>query len=98
MDEQAIERWHCQIHHGRRGRGFHYSATAIETALMFKRLFKLGCVLKVFIFQAPQFSAMNRASKEASLGSFEVNECGLSGRMESHRMGRAFSNHFKNTA
>ena len=22
MDEQAIQQWHCQTHHGRRGRGF----------------------------------------------------------------------------
>ncbi len=41
MDEQAIELWHCQTHHGRRGRGFHYSDTAIETALMLKGVFKL---------------------------------------------------------
>ena len=33
MDEQAIQQWHCQTHHGRRGRGFHYSDSAIETAL-----------------------------------------------------------------
>ncbi|GAB5994675.1 hypothetical protein AE1304_41340 [Aeromonas enteropelogenes] len=41
MDEQAIQQWHCQVHHGRRGRSFHYSDTAIETALMLKGLFKL---------------------------------------------------------
>ena len=29
MDEQAIQQWHCQTHHGRRGRGFHYSDSAI---------------------------------------------------------------------
>ncbi|EAQ2673215.1 IS5/IS1182 family transposase, partial [Salmonella enterica] len=29
MDEQAIKQWHCLVHHGRRGRGFHYSDTAI---------------------------------------------------------------------
>ena len=34
MDASAIRRWHCHTHHGRRGRGFHYSDTAIETALM----------------------------------------------------------------
>ncbi len=32
MDEQAIKHWHCQTHHGRRGRGFHYSDRAIDTA------------------------------------------------------------------
>lgn len=41
MDEQAIKRWHCQTHHGRRGRGVHYSVTAIETTLRLKGLFKL---------------------------------------------------------
>ncbi|MFQ2821000.1 transposase, partial [Aeromonas caviae] len=55
MDEQAIKQWHCLVHHGRRGRGFHYSDTAIETALMLKGLFKLplralGCVLKMLVF------------------------------------------------
>jgi len=51
----------------------------------------LGCILKVFKFQTPQFSAMNRASKEANLGCFEVKECGLSGRMEPHKWGELFS-------
>ena len=41
MDASAIRRWHCHIHHGLRGRGFHYSDTAIETALMLKGLFNL---------------------------------------------------------
>ena len=41
MDEHTIKQWHCQTHHGRRGRGFHYSDTAIETALMLKGVFKL---------------------------------------------------------
>ncbi|WP_234888733.1 transposase, partial [Aeromonas caviae] len=27
MDASAIRRWHCHTHHGRRGRGFHYSDT-----------------------------------------------------------------------
>ncbi|WP_242397324.1 IS256 family transposase [Aeromonas salmonicida] len=36
MDEQAIKHWHCQTHHGRRGRGFHYSDRAIDTALVLK--------------------------------------------------------------
>ncbi len=38
MDEQAIKQWHCLVHHGRRGRGFHYSDTAIETALMLRKV------------------------------------------------------------
>lgn len=36
MDAQAIKQWHCQVHHGRRGRGFHHSDTAIEITLMLK--------------------------------------------------------------
>ncbi len=32
---------YCQEHHGRRGRGFHYSDSAIETALMLKAFFGL---------------------------------------------------------
>lgn len=41
MDEEAIEQWHCHQHHGRRGRGFHYSDSAIETAFMLKAFFGL---------------------------------------------------------
>ncbi|TDW59369.1 DDE family transposase [Oceanimonas baumannii] len=39
IDEQAIKQWNCHQHHGRRGRGFHYSDSAIETALMLKAFF-----------------------------------------------------------
>ncbi|MFM5799422.1 IS5 family transposase [Aeromonas caviae] len=41
MDEAATRPWHCQQHHGGRGRGFEYSDTTIETALMLKGLFGL---------------------------------------------------------
>jgi hypothetical protein len=41
MDESVIEQWHCQMHHGRRGRGYTYSDEAITTALMVKGIFKL---------------------------------------------------------
>ena len=41
VDEQAIEQWYCGEHHGRRGRGFQYSDSAIETALMLKAFFGL---------------------------------------------------------
>lgn len=58
----------------------------------------LGCVLKVLKFQAHQFSAMKWASKEAHLGGFEVNECGIFGRMGLYRVGRPFFNHFRNTS
>jgi len=56
----------------------------------------LGCVLKVFKFQAHQFSIMNWASKETHLGDFEVNECGIFEWMELYRVGRPFFNHFRN--
>ena len=41
LDEQAIQQWYSDAHHGRRGRGFHYRDSAIETALMFKAFFAL---------------------------------------------------------
>ena len=42
LDEQAIQQWYSDEHHGRRGRGFHYSDSAIETALMLKTFFGLS--------------------------------------------------------
>ncbi len=41
VEEQTIEQWHCHQHHGRRGRGFIYSDSAIKTALMLKAFFGL---------------------------------------------------------
>ncbi|GAA3716854.1 hypothetical protein GCM10022421_25880 [Oceanisphaera sediminis] len=41
VDEQTIEQWHCHEHHGRRDRGFQYSDSAIQTALMLKSFFGL---------------------------------------------------------
>ncbi|MBM7456853.1 hypothetical protein HNR62_002755 [Oceanisphaera litoralis] len=42
VDEQAIKQWHSHEHHGSRGRGFQYSDSAIETALMLKAFFGLS--------------------------------------------------------
>ncbi|BCV28493.1 hypothetical protein TUM3811_23530 [Shewanella algae] len=42
LDEAAVNAWHCTKHHGGRGRGFQFSDTAIETALMLKGIF-LSC-------------------------------------------------------
>ncbi|QGS48980.1 IS5-like element ISSpu14 family transposase [Shewanella putrefaciens] len=42
LDKSAINAWHCKAHHGGRGRGFQFSDTAIETALMLKGVFKLS--------------------------------------------------------
>ena len=41
IDDSAIDVWKCKTHHGKRGRGFQYSDTAIETALMIKGIFSL---------------------------------------------------------
>ena len=41
IDDSAVDAWRCKTHHGKRGRGFLYSDTAIETALMIKGIFSL---------------------------------------------------------
>ncbi|MEZ8358354.1 IS5 family transposase [Vibrio splendidus] len=41
IDDSAVDAWRCKTHHGKRGRGFQYSDTAIETALMIKGIFSL---------------------------------------------------------
>ncbi|TMX14577.1 IS5 family transposase [Aeromonas salmonicida subsp. achromogenes] len=78
MDEQAIKHWHCQTHHGRRGRGFHYSDRAIETALMLKSVFKLPLrALEGFInslfqlmdvpLQSPDYSCISKRAKQVNI-------------------------------
>ncbi len=42
LDESAINAWRCKEHHGGRGRGFQFSDTAVETALMLKGIFSLS--------------------------------------------------------
>ena len=80
MDEQAIQQWHCQTHHGRRGRGFHYSDSAIETALMLKAVFKLPLrALEGFInslfelmnvpLQSPDYSCISKRAKTVEIKS-----------------------------
>ncbi len=60
MDEQAIHPAVVLTPHGRRGRGFHYSDSAIETALMLKAVFKLPLrALEGFIYTL--FKLMNGA-------------------------------------
>ncbi|PCS21780.1 Mobile element protein [Candidatus Enterovibrio escicola] len=41
IDVSAIKAWHCLNHHGQRRRGFIFSDTAIETALIVKGILKL---------------------------------------------------------
>ncbi|WP_339014528.1 IS5 family transposase [Aeromonas popoffii] len=78
MDEQAIKQWHCQTHHGSRGRGFHYSDRAIETALMLKSVFKLPLrALEGFInslfqlmdvpLQSPDYSCISKRAKQVNI-------------------------------
>ena len=78
MDASAIRRWHCHTHHGRRGRGFHYSDTAIETALMLKGLFNLplraleGFINSLFKLMAvplksPDYSCISKRAKTVEI-------------------------------
>ncbi|WP_034281715.1 IS5 family transposase [Aeromonas salmonicida] len=78
MDEQAIKHWHCQTHHGRRGRGFHYSDRAIETELMLKSVFKLplraldGFINSLFQLtdvplQSPDYSCISKRPKQVNI-------------------------------
>ena len=78
MDASAIRRWHCHIHHGLRGRGFHYSDTAIETALMLKGLFNLplraleGFINSLFKLMAvplksPDYSCISKRAKTVEI-------------------------------
>lgn len=41
IDDTAFEAWQYKSHHGKRGRGFQFSDTAIETALMIKGIYTL---------------------------------------------------------
>ncbi|MBR9856650.1 MAG: IS5 family transposase [Gammaproteobacteria bacterium] len=74
VDEQAIEQWHCHQHHGRRGRGFQYSDSAIETALMLKAFFGLplraleGFINSIFQLMdvpltSPGYSSISKRAK-----------------------------------
>ncbi|WP_190320044.1 transposase [Candidatus Enterovibrio escicola] len=50
IDVAAIKAWNCLIHQSPRYRGFIFSDTEIETALMVKDIFKLPlCRLKSFL-------------------------------------------------
>ncbi|WP_417360919.1 MULTISPECIES: IS5 family transposase [Gammaproteobacteria] len=78
MDKAAIANWYCTQHHGKRGRSFEYSDTAIETALMLKALFKLPLrALEGFInslFQlmklpltSPSYSCISKRAKTVNI-------------------------------
>ena len=74
IDDSAIDAWQCKTHHGKRGRGFQYSDTAIETALMIKGIFSLPLrALKGFIdsifelldipLTSPDYTCISKRSK-----------------------------------
>lgn len=74
IDDSAIEAWKCTKHHGKRGRGFQYSDTAIETALMIKGIFSLplralqGFIDSIFTLMdvpltSPDYTCISKRSK-----------------------------------
>ena len=74
IDDSAIEAWKCTTHHGKRGRGFQYSDTAIETALMIKGIFSLplralqGFIDSIFKLMdvplsSPDYTCISKRSK-----------------------------------
>lgn len=74
IDDSAIEPWKCTTHHGKRGRGFQYSDTAIETALMIKGIFSLplsalqGFIDSIFKLMdvplsSPDYTCISKRSK-----------------------------------
>lgn len=74
IDDKAIARWHCDTHHGGRGRGFQFSDIAIETALTVKAVFGLplrsteGFLNSVFALmdvpcRSPSYSCLSKRAK-----------------------------------
>ncbi|HAS24420.1 MAG TPA: IS5 family transposase [Vibrio sp.] len=74
IDDSAIDVWKCKTHHGKRGRGFQYSDTAIETALMIKGIFSLplralqGFIDSIFELldvplTSPDYTSISKRSK-----------------------------------
>ena len=74
IDDSAIETWRCNTHHGKRGRGFQFSDTAIETALMIKGIFSLplralqGFIDSIFTLmevplRSPDYTSISKRSK-----------------------------------
>ena len=78
IDDKAVRQWHCDTHHGGRGRGFHFSDTAIETALMIKAVFSLplrateGFLNSVFDLmqlpcRSPSYSCLSKRAKTVEI-------------------------------
>lgn len=78
IDDTAIDAWQCKTHHGKRGRGFQYSDTAIETALMLKGIFSLplrtlqGFIDSIFELldvplTSPDYTCISKRSKTVQI-------------------------------
>ncbi|QJR81704.1 IS5 family transposase [Alteromonas pelagimontana] len=78
IDDKAIAAWHCETHHGGRGRGFQFSNTAIETALTIKAVFSLplrateGFLNSVFALmklpcRSPGYSCLSKRAKTVEI-------------------------------
>lgn len=74
IDDSAVEAWQCKSHHGKRGRGFQFSDTAIETALMVKGIFSLplralqGFIDSIFALmnvplRSPNYTSISKRAK-----------------------------------
>jgi hypothetical protein len=75
IDEEAIDQWHCNEHHGGRGRGYTYNELSITTALMVKKIFHLplrglqGFLDSIFgmmklDLKSPSYSCISKRAKE----------------------------------
>ena len=78
VDEDAVQAWLCDEHHGKRGRGYLFSDTAITTALMVKRVFNLslralqGFMDSVFKLmkvplRCPNYSSISKRAKTVDI-------------------------------
>ncbi len=78
IDDEAIDGWHCQTHHGGRGRGFLFSDIAIETALTIKAVFSLplrateGFLNSIFRLmdvpcRSPGYSCLSKRAKTVEI-------------------------------
>lgn len=78
IDDSAVDAWRCKTHHGKRGRGFQYSDTAIETALMIKGIFSLplralqGFIDSIFNLldvqlTSPDYTCISKRSKTVQI-------------------------------
>ena len=78
FDDEAVSQWHCEEHHGGRGRGFEYSDASIVTALMLKGIFGLslrateGFINSLFELmdlplKSPDYSCISKRAKSVTV-------------------------------